>query len=107
MGGGSERERANEPNDAGGRGGAALFLRLGRAGLFNPLCKNSDAPGAGAPPHVERAHAQTKLQYAARDAAEVLARSGRRRVAHRHATRACVKGGLWTEQKKGMSNHRD
>src|SRR5215213_9027651 len=100
MGGGSERERANEPNDEGGRGGAALFLRMGRAGLFKPLCKNSDAPGAAAPPHVERAHAQTKLMHAARDAAEVNARSGRRRATHGHATSTRVKGGLWTEQKK-------
>ena len=55
---------ANEPNDEGGREAAALFLRLGRAGLFNPLCKNSDAPGAAAPPPVERAPAQTELMHA-------------------------------------------
>ena len=98
---------ANEPNDEGGREAAALFLRMGRAGFTAPLCKNSDAARGRALPPVERADAQTKLMHAARDAAEVLARSGRRRAAHRHATRACVKGGLWTEQKKGMSNHRD
>ena len=30
-------------SDEGGREAAALFLRLGRACLFNPTCKNSDA----------------------------------------------------------------
>src|SRR5215210_815250 len=107
MGGGSERERANEPNDEGGRAAAALFLRMGRAGLFNPLCKNSDAARGRALPRVERADAQTKPMHAMRDAAEVTARSGRRRATHRHATSSRVKGGLWTEQKKGRRDKRD
>ena len=99
-------ERTNRTTRAGVEA-RRCFCGLGRAGLFNPTCKNSDAPGAAAPPHVERAHAQTKLMHAARDAAEVTARSGRRRATHGHATSTRVKGGLWTEQKKGMSNYRD
>lgn len=106
MGGGSERERAPEPNDEGGRAGAAPFLRMGSAGLFNPLCKNGDAPGGRVLLRVERAHAQTKLMHAARDAAEVTARSGRR-ATHRHETSSCVMGGLWTEQKKHIRRNRD
>ena len=35
-------------------------MRLGRARLHNPLCKNSDAPGAAAPPPVERAAERMK-----------------------------------------------
>jgi hypothetical protein len=80
---------------------------MGRACLFKPLCKNSDAARGRALPPVERADAQTKPMHAARDAAEVLARSGRRRATHRHATRSCVMGGLWTEQKKHSRDNGD
>lgn len=99
-------ERTNRTTRAG------VEARRCFCGWAAPVCstrpaKNSDAPGAAAPPPVERAAARTKLMHAARDAAEVIARSGRRRATHRHATRSCVKGGLGTKQKKGMSNYRD
>jgi ferric-dicitrate binding protein FerR (iron transport regulator) len=98
---------SDEPNDEGGREAAALFLRLGRACWFHPLCKNSDAARGRALPRVERADAQTKPMHATRDAAEVLARSGRRRATYHHATSTCVMGGLWTEHKKRMSNRQE
>ena len=61
MGGGNVQTEASEPNDEGGREAAALFLRLGRAGLFHTLCKNSDAARRRVLPPVERADAQPKL----------------------------------------------
>jgi len=80
---------------------------MGRACWFHPLCKNSDAARGRALPRVERADAQTKPMHAKRDAAEVLAHSGRRRTTQGHATSTCVMGGLWTKHIKGMSSHRE
>ena len=61
-------------NDAGGREAAALFLRLGRAGQFKPLCKNSDAAGRRALPPVERAEIRAEDSGDARDAAGMFSR---------------------------------
>ena len=52
---------AKEPNDEGGRAAAALFLRLGRAGLYHPTCKNGDAAWGRALPRVERAMRERNL----------------------------------------------
>jgi hypothetical protein len=89
-----------EPNDAGGREAAALFLPLGRAGQFKPLCKNSDAAGRRALPPVERAEMRAEISSDARDVAGVFARLCRSREERRHEASICVMGGLWTEQKK-------
>ena len=96
---------AKEPNDAGGRAAAALFLRLGRAVMFAPLCKNSDAAWGRVLPPVERAHIDARDSCDARDGAGVFKRCSRNRDERHDGASSCVMGGLWTEHIKSMRSH--
>lgn len=75
-GGGSVRTEATKPTDEGGRAVAAPFLRLGRVGLYNPLCKNGNATGGRVLPPVERAAEGTEHWRGERDDTAVFVRSG-------------------------------
>jgi hypothetical protein len=96
-----------KPNDAGGCEAAALLLRLGRAGKFKTLCKNSDAAGRRALPPVERAEIRAEHSSDAHDVAGVFARCGRSRGERRHEASISVMGGLWTEHIKGMRSREE
>lgn len=101
------RTEANEPNDAGGRAAAALFLRLGRAVMFDPPCKNSDAAWGRALPPVERAHIDAGDSCDERDVAGVFKRCSRTRDERHDEASSCVMGGLWTEHIKSMRSHEE